>query len=458
MHALHLLSVKDIHRPFTIFHRPLILLLPVLVAQGIGYNQECLSDGGGHMCLPEDFFRDQSAAASLLQLQAAKPLEAKSASLLPPEPVPDALSLAATKEEVLGKHGRVLGEEMILKAQALDSTPSLAEALYFCNQTNYDNGVADVYYQTFGLTELFRQTDAEISMLQRVARIWSSAKDKLRGKLKALGEILEVLKSKGGLKKALKSLQEAAMKRLQKAGRSLRELFTEKLFLGVWRTTSDLCNTGLELCAANWTKREVQARVQERNSGIFEGQYGAICMYTTNAFYAAMNWAQRKEDESAVQYVKYLRLFIDSMLLLEEDDRVEEVYRGMSVDLCAERGDGVLAYKVQQDFGSSLFLADGDDFQDWQVVSTTTDFKIAEDFAKSGTIVTYKRTQARPLRVRDIEDFSVYGNEKERLLLPGGKFQVVGLERRATGVRCWVTLEQVSAYPFELAPVPVPMF
>lgn len=311
-----------------------------------------------------------------------------------------------------------------MKALELPATPTLADALSFCNKAALDEEVPIVYFELIGVP-VFRQTADSLATLKAVDEIKSSESKDLTAQLKEIKNLLL-----GSIKSAFQSLKD--------------RLLLPSTLLGVGRTKSALCNEGLYKCLKQWDK--VKAQLSDTFT---EAQFGAICMYTTNAFYADLNTGLRLEEAArARKYVKYLRLFIESMTMLEAV-QVTEVGRGMSIDLCGEQ-DGETVYKVQTKGSKNILVGLDGEFDDWQVISTTTDGKIAVDFTspfrekQRGTLVSYK-----PLRVRNVEDFSVYENEKERIFLPGAKFKVVRIEKSPenTGsIACYVTLEQVSEF------------
>lgn len=151
--------------------------------------------------------------------------------------------------------------------------------------------------------------------------------------------------------------------------------------------------------------------------------YGAICMYTGDAIYSDINKCLRDENRAKIKkYMKYLRLFLESMSSLSQQKRT--LWRGIAADLCSN---------PQYAVGKTVTW--------WGISSTTSSKAVADGFAGGcsgdSTVVTIEAKTAC-----DVSTLSFYGGEKESLLAPGTQLKVKSKSVK-NGVG-QITLEEVG--------------
>jgi len=139
-----------------------------------------------------------------------------------------------------------------------------------------------------------------------------------------------------------------------------------------------------------------------------DGQkYGAIVLYTGNAIYRALNEALRVKHVAVPRYLPYVKLFFAAADCLPK--KPAKLWRGIAADLYDEYEEGkVITW--------------------WTVSSTTGSEDVARGFMSQlggkATLLSLDTTSAM-----NIEPLSIYPHEKESLLVPGTKLQVVSRKR-----------------------------
>jgi len=139
-------------------------------------------------------------------------------------------------------------------------------------------------------------------------------------------------------------------------------------------------------------------------------RYGCIVLYTGNTIYRALNKALREEHHVVPRYYPYLKLFFESAKCMRQSK--VRLWRGIAADLYDEYEPGkVITW--------------------WSVSSCTSDESVARGFMKQlggkATLLVLDCETAL-----DIAPLSIYANEKESLLAPGVKLEVVKRSRSGT--------------------------
>lgn len=192
-----------------------------------------------------------------------------------------------------------------------------------------------------------------------------------------------------------------------------------------------LAEAAKEICPsfAVTTSMDLGGKLKAKQSGkprkpMNADQYGAICLYTGNAIYSALNKALRDENRAKIKkYFKYLRLFLDAMDHLPKQKRI--LWRGIGVDLHKNP-----QYKA----GGTVTW--------WGVSSTTSDINVAKNFAGGCagdcTVLTIEAKGAS-----DVSALSFYSSEKESLLPPGTQFKVKSNNKK--GRITEITLQEIGS-------------
>jgi len=151
-----------------------------------------------------------------------------------------------------------------------------------------------------------------------------------------------------------------------------------------------------------------------------EHKYGAIVLYTGNAIYRALNEALRIKHAAVPRYLPYVKLFFAATECMPKAPA--KLWRGIAADLYAEYEPGkVITW--------------------WTVSSTTASEAVARGFMSQlggkATLLSLDTTSAI-----NIEPLSIYPHEKESLLVPGTKLEVVS--RKQVGSLAEIHVKEVG--------------
>jgi predicted DNA-binding WGR domain protein len=150
--------------------------------------------------------------------------------------------------------------------------------------------------------------------------------------------------------------------------------------------------------------------------------YGAIMLYTSNAIYKDLNKVLRDENRRGVKkYFNYLRMFFEAIDSLPK--KKVTLWRGISANLYDQ-------YKTP---GTQIVW--------WGVSSCTSEKSVAEGFMHGcGGDCSFLTIDTET--ATDISDLSFYSSEKESLLAPGTKLEVISCEKK--GKTTYIHLKEVG--------------
>jgi len=165
----------------------------------------------------------------------------------------------------------------------------------------------------------------------------------------------------------------------------------------------------------------------EKNAGnpikkMNEELYGSILLYTSNAIYKELNRVLRCENRREIKkYFDYLRMFFEALDSLPKVETT--LWRGMKGDF----------YEQYNKVGTQVTW--------WGVSSCTSEKSVAEGFANScGDESAVIQIDAK--MAVDISDLSFYLSEKESILAPGTRFEIVSCKRN--GKKSFIHLKEIG--------------
>ena len=150
-------------------------------------------------------------------------------------------------------------------------------------------------------------------------------------------------------------------------------------------------------------------------------KYGAIVLYTGNAIYRSLNEALRVKHVNVPRYLPYVKLFFAAAACMPKAPA--RLWRGIAADLFDEYAPGTVVTW-------------------WTVSSTTADESVARGFMSQlggkATLLVLETTSAI-----NIEPLSLYPHERESLLVPGTKLEV--LTRTRSGNLAEIRVREVGS-------------